>query len=681
MATKEPTRYKMVEPKTTFAAEAIPTKLRKMPHTLDNHQVPEDVELYINYAESLARKTQWKEALDVLAAGHQLLQRSYMSTLVDILCEPWLTSGVPSFSQRLKHDVFSCAKCNGVLFEPVTLWCGHSYCRKCTTNLTKCTTCGQFQSNTADLKTNVTMAALVDKFWTPELTAVKLRNEGNNLFANNCHQEALEKYNKAANVVKDDFALLSNRSNLLHKMGHYSDALADANRVIRLKPDWPKGHFRQAVANRALGQNEEALIALLQCVAYEKKLLPEIKEDIVKVLLAIIISAAKSNNSGHLQHQKRKECDVGASCGGSEGSEDDSSDGESLRREKAKSEPSLLPVTSHSQLHKLVDQMASALKRMKEGTVEYTSRRLDQSQLQLVDVECTLCYRLLWQPVSTPCGHTFCRTCLDRALDHNSSCPLCKTSLEQYLAERRQNLNQFLDTVMGLCLPDDYAERSCINEEELNEMASLNKIPIFVCTLAFPTVRCPLHVFEPRYRLMIRRCMESGTRQFGMCSYILDQPQGFSEYGTMLEVRDVEFFADGRSVVDTVGGRRFKVLSRGMLDGYATANVEFLVDDEVAPERVPALTQLHDTVRQAAQDWINTARASIRDRITQHFGTMPPLEADWVSLANGPAWLWWLVAILPLTPKDQLVLLSMKDLQKRLEAVQRVVEYVRRRTT
>lgn len=46
----------------------------------------------------------------------------------------------------------------------------------------------------------------------------------------------------------------------------------------------------------------------------------------------------------------------------------------------------------------------------------------------------------------------------------------------QYLAERRQNLNQFLDTVMGLCLPDDYAERSCINEEELNEMASLNKV-------------------------------------------------------------------------------------------------------------------------------------------------------------------------------------------------------------
>ena len=43
------------------------------------------------------------------------------------------------------------------------------------------------------------------------------------------------------------------------------------------------------------------------------------------------------------------------------------------------------------------------------------------------------------------------------------------------------------------------------------------EIPIFVCTIAYPTIRCPLHVFEPRYRLMIRQVMESGVRQFGMC--------------------------------------------------------------------------------------------------------------------------------------------------------------------
>lgn len=47
---------------------------------------------------------------------------------------------------------------------------------------------------------------------------------------------------------------------------------------------------------------------------------------------------------------------------------------------------------------------------------------------------------------------------------------------------------------------------------------SLTKnVPIFVCTMAYPTVPCPLHIFEPRYRLMIRRSIQTGTKQFGMC--------------------------------------------------------------------------------------------------------------------------------------------------------------------
>lgn len=52
----------------------------------------------------------------------------------------------------------------------------------------------------------------------------------------------------------------------------------------------------------------------------------------------------------------------------------------------------------------------------------------------------------------------------------------------------------------------------------------------------------------------------------------------------MLEIRDVHFFPDGRSVVDTIGGRRFKVVSRGKRDGYNTARVEFLADRMLAEE-------------------------------------------------------------------------------------------------
>jgi hypothetical protein len=41
-------------------------------------------------------------------------------------------------------------------------------------------------------------------------------------------------------------------------------------------------------------------------------------------------------------------------------------------------------------------------------------------------------------------------------------------------------------------------------------------LPIFATTLAFPGQLCPLHIFEPRYRLMMRRCIEAGDKRFGM---------------------------------------------------------------------------------------------------------------------------------------------------------------------
>lgn len=50
---------------------------------------------------------------------------------------------------------------------------------------------------------------------------------------------------------------------------------------------------------------------------------------------------------------------------------------------------------------------------------------------------------------------------------------------------------------------------------------------------------------------------------------------------SVFQVRDVKFFPDGRSVVDTIGVSRFKVLSHGQRDGYNTAKIEYLEDKKV----------------------------------------------------------------------------------------------------
>jgi Lon protease-like protein len=125
--------------------------------------------------------------------------------------------------------------------------------------------------------------------------------------------------------------------------------------------------------------------------------------------------------------------------------------------------------------------------------------------------------------------------------------------------------------------PDEYVDRGISIERE--ERDARLDTPIFVCTLAFPGMPTILHVFEPRYRLMIRRCIESSSPRFGMLlpSRATGQGeglQGVMEYGTMLEIQSVQMLPDGRSMVETIGTHRFKLLEKGSLDGYTIGRIE-----------------------------------------------------------------------------------------------------------
>ena len=52
---------------------------------------------------------------------------------------------------------------------------------------------------------------------------------------------------------------------------------------------------------------------------------------------------------------------------------------------------------------------------LSDGLVKRIKRRNPQ---RTDDFECTLCMKLLYQPVTTPCGHSFCRSCLFQSMDH-----------------------------------------------------------------------------------------------------------------------------------------------------------------------------------------------------------------------------------------------------------------------
>jgi Lon protease-like protein len=83
---------------------------------------------------------------------------------------------------------------------------------------------------------------------------------------------------------------------------------------------------------------------------------------------------------------------------------------------------------------------------------------------------------------------------------------------------------------------------------------------------------------------MLRRCLESSTPRFGMIMPIRTAPTSTTssrapsaydgEYGTMLEIRSVQMLPDGRSMVETWGSHRFRILERGTLDGYMVGRIE-----------------------------------------------------------------------------------------------------------
>jgi len=183
--------------------------------------------------------------------------------------------------------------------------------------------------------------------------------------------------------------------------------------------------------------------------------------------------------------------------------------------------------------------------------------------------------KLFYEPVTTPCGHTFCKECLLRSLDHASVCPLCRFTIH-YSTE--QTINITMQSILEKYFPGEYVQRS---KEEKQETTATIQLPLFLLdTCAFPGQPFPMHIFEPRYRLMMRRCL-AGNKQFGLVGCRRSNT-GWEpcEIGTSLEILNSNVLPDGRSYITTIGRNRFKIIKHWECDGYKMGEIEWIDDVE-----------------------------------------------------------------------------------------------------
>lgn len=588
-------------------------------------------------------------------------------------------------------ELLECPLCLFLMCEPVTMPCGHSFCRRCVKGFlpSKCPQCKERLKprEVRAMRNNVLLISVVEKCC-PEETKMKCHIQEK--LKASLFMEALRITNEGIDLVPGDLSLKLYRAEANVGLMHLPDALTDLDYLCCLRPNWTEGLFRKGNVLLEMGQQTQALIQFHRCLKVQADFVPA-KTQIKKILEAEGVAVPEELScmmqvvSEHL-----KEPFPITSLSGSQGPAYHDAPGHPQGAEgeaKARREPLQVKQDTGTECCLSLCQAVSFLPAAEEDEElmmrkEFVqcraecslSREKTLSILSVSDFECPLCIRLFFEPVTTPCGHTFCKNCMERSLDHNLRCPLCKQPLQEYFKNRKFNVTVLLQDMMTRLFPSQLAEREQIHNAEMAELSNLTKdIPIFVCTVAYPGVPCPLHIFEPRYRLMMRRCMETGTKKFGMCSY--EHGKGFADYGCMLEILGLELLPDGRSYVETVGGSRFRVLKRGQRDGYHTADIEFLEDQRVDGSDLEMLQSLHDSVYQQAHDWYQRLGSRLREQINRQYGVMPDKEEDIQASINGPIWCWWLLSVLQLDPAYQTTVLSLTSLKDRLGHLRLVLEY------
>jgi hypothetical protein len=187
-------------------------------------------------------------------------------------------------------------------------------------------------------------------------------------------------------------------------------------------------------------------------------------------------------------------------------------------------------------------------------------------------------------------------------------------------------------------------------------------LPLFpLGTVLFPGLLLPLHIFEDRYRQLVRDLADGPEpRRFGVIAIRhgretgVDGIQALHEIGCTATLRQVKPLEDGRYDVVTVGAQRFRLASLDDSGPYLRGQVDLLTE-EIGDEAAAA--QVARVVRDGFRAYLNT----LAERgVTQ-------VSAP--ELPEGPVTLSYLVAAsMIIDLSDRQALLAEPDALRRLTA-------------
>lgn len=181
-------------------------------------------------------------------------------------------------------------------------------------------------------------------------------------------------------------------------------------------------------------------------------------------------------------------------------------------------------------------------------------------------------------------------------------------------------------------------------------------LPLFpLKVVLFPHMPLPLHVFEPRYRIMVQECLDEG-HSFGVVAIKDGEETGPAiphDVGTLAKILKIDRLGDGRMNLLVSGTTRFQILETATDRPYLRGNLALL--PEAADEQAAAASS--EAVALAFTEYSSLLRRLVGQK-AEPFD--PPREPELLS--------YLVAAALDLQLPDKQALLVLASAADRLKA-------------
>jgi len=264
------------------------------------------------------------------------------------------------------------------------------------------------------------------------------------------------------------------------------------------------------------------------------------------------------------------------------------------------------------------------------------------------EFECQICMDLLIEPVTTVCGHTFCKICLIRYLKTKLNCPMCRKTILQ--SKDSLNKNVLLENLVKSKHLKYYEEKLKINkmsydEETINgEDNSRNNIPTIMLEDCYiwPKIKRKMSITNLMFEITLTVSSVNDR-------LLIIIPSNVNLNGSLNDMNTIACLVEINSIhkrensidIEVTGLKRFRVKEIKNANENVNNNPLFVCNGEIIKDleidsteileeiylKLRNISQMHDEI-------LKFSPYSLVKQIEKVYGKMPPFHNNNISMST-----------------------------------------------